>query len=345
MSTSIKTAIVGYGYSAKTFHIPFITNLSSFEFVAISSSKADEVKKDFPDVVCYPSPIELIEQTDAELIIITSPNDTHYPLAKHALNHGKHVLVEKPFVTHSKDGQELVELAKDKGLSLAVYHNRRWDSDFRTVKSLIESGQLGNIRWFETHFDRFRPDVQKRWREDPTVDGAGILFDLGPHLLDQVVQLFGMPIAITAQVECLREDNGSDDFFNILLKYPTHYVQVHSTPYCAGETLRYKVMGDKAQFVKIGLDPQEDKLVAGSGYLLPKWSVDTEEKWGIYSDQNEEYKVEPTEGGYENFYLKLADAIRNNGTVPATGEESLCAIKLIELARLSSQEKRTVDLV
>jgi len=194
----IKTAIVGYGFSAKTFHLPFVNALPEFEVSAISSSQVDAVMRDWPNAVHYFTVEEMLQNSDVQLVIITAPNDVHFSLAKLALENNKHVILEKPFVTKIADGQALISLAEEKGLILTVYHNRRWDGDFLTVKKLIAENKLGDIKYFESHFDRFKPTVRQRWREQ-SQDGGGLLFDLGPHLIDQALQLFGLPEAVTAQ--------------------------------------------------------------------------------------------------------------------------------------------------
>lgn len=194
----IKTAVIGHGFSAKTFHLPFLTILADFQISAISSSQGDAVAVNYPDATVYPTAEDLILNSDAELVIITSPNVTHFPLAKLALQQQKHVLLEKPFVTTVAEGEELIALAEQQDRLLTVYQNRRWDSDFLTLKMLIESGKLGEIRYFSSHFDRFRPNKRDRWRELPGA-GTGIWYDLGPHLVDQTLCLFGMPQSLTGR--------------------------------------------------------------------------------------------------------------------------------------------------
>ncbi|HEY7866664.1 MAG TPA: Gfo/Idh/MocA family oxidoreductase, partial [Psychromonas sp.] len=239
----IKTAIVGYGFSAKTFHLPFIDTLPEFEVSAISSSQIDAVKQDWPNAAHYLTAEEMLQKSDAQLVIITAPNEVHFSLAKLALENNKHVILEKPFVTKVEDGHTLIALAKEKGLILSVYHNRRWDGDFVTVKKLIAENALGNIKHFESHFDRFRPSLRQRWRENAQ-DGGGILFDLGPHLIDQALQLFGLPEAITAQCKMMREGATNIDYFNLTLHYPDKLALLSASLFCAGPNLRFNIQGD-----------------------------------------------------------------------------------------------------
>lgn len=344
MTTPIKTAIVGFGFSAKVFHIPFIENLAPFEFTAVSTSQNDAVKETHPNVTCYATAEEMITSSDADLVIITAPNNVHYSLAKLALENGKHVVIEKPFVTHSTQGQELIELAAKQQRVLSVYHNRRWDSDFLTVKALIEEGQIGELKWFESHIDRFRPNVRQRWREDASVDGAGILYDLGSHLIDQAVTLFGVPEKITGQCYAMRKAGTPDDFFNVTFHYPTMLVQLHSDPYSPGTNLRYKLLGTEGKFIKFGMDPQEEKLRAQQDYLVPGWSIDPSSFWGTLTTEQHSQQITPVEGGYENYYLGVAAAISDDKPLPVTADQSLLVIKLIELIRESSDKGQTVEV-
>ncbi|MCG6201375.1 oxidoreductase [Psychromonas antarctica] len=332
----IKTAIVGYGFSAKTFHLPFVDALPEFEVSAISSSQAQVVKQDWPNAAHYFTAEQMLQNSDAQLVIITAPNDVHFSLAKLALENNKHVILEKPFVTKIADGEALIALAKEKGLILSVYHNRRWDGDFLTVKKLIAENKLGGIKHFESHFDRFRPTVLQRWRES-SQDGGGILFDLGPHLIDQALQLFGLPEAITAQCEMMREGSTNIDYFNLTLHYPDKLALLNASLFCAGPNLRFNIQGDLGSYRKLGLDPQEQKLKAG---ILPNtvdWGQEQQEQYGhLYFAESEQPLVSEC-GGYQHFYLQMADAIHCGSQPPVSAEDALWNIRLIELAMESSR--------
>lgn len=339
----IKTAVVGYGFSAKTFHLPFIKILPQFDLVAISSSQENSVKQDWPDARHYLSATDMLQNSDAELVIITAPNDVHFSLAKLALENNKHVLLEKPFVTNVADGQALIDLAKEKGLVLSVYHNRRWDGDFLTVKKLIEENKLGDIKHYESHFDRFRPQVRQRWREQAS-DGGGILFDLAPHLIDQTLQLFGLPEAITAQCKIMREGSTNIDFFNITLHYPDKLALLTASLFCAGPNLRFNVQGDSGHYVKLGLDPQEDQLKAG---LLPSsqdWGAENKAQYGNLYLQDSAHPIITERGGYQHFFNNLAEAINTGCEAAVSAEDALWTIRLIELAMHSSRSGRTIKI-
>jgi len=199
MSDSIRVGLIGYGYASKTFHAPLIAGTPGMTLAAVSSSDATKVHADWPTVPVVSEPKHLFNDPDIDLIVIPTPNDTHFPLAKAALEAAKHVVVDKPFTVTLSQARELDALARSSGRLLSVFHNRRWDSDFLTVKALLSEGTLGEIVYFESHFDRFRPQVRNRWRE-LAGPGSGIWYDLAPHLLDQTVNLFGLPVSMTVDL-------------------------------------------------------------------------------------------------------------------------------------------------
>lgn len=339
----IKTAIVGYGASAKIFHLPFIKTLPDFDVSAISSSQVAAVKQDWPDAVHYFTAEQMLKNSDTQLVIITAPNDVHFSLAKLALENNKHVILEKPFVTKIADGETLIRLAEKKGLLLSVYHNRRWDGDFLTVKKLITENKLGDIKHFESHFDRFRPTVHQRWRES-SKDGGGLLFDLGPHLIDQVLQLFGLPEAVTAQCKVIRKDSTNIDYFNLTLHYPDKLALLNATLLCAGPNLRFNVQGALGNYRKLGLDPQEDRLKAGIQPNAIDWSKENEQQYGhLYFEESSQVAVTEC-GGYQQFYLQMADAINNGAKPPVSAEDALWNIRLIEVAMESSRLGKTIKV-
>ena len=339
----IKTAVVGFGLSATVFHIPFIQASSAFELVAISSSQRDAVQQSYPEVTVYDSAPFMVEDTDAELIIITAPNNVHYSLTHMALSQNRHVIIEKPFVTRVEQGEMLIDLARAQNKVLAVFHNRRWDGDYLTVKQLINSDQLGKVRYFESHFDRFRPVVQGKWREQPG-DGAGILFDLGPHLIDQALDLFGIPDAVTARCLSSREDAKATDFFNLWLHYADKEVVLQSSPYAAAPMLRFHVQGMQASYVKHGLDPQEERLKQGVVPNPSAWSAETPEQYGVMHHA-ESHMVVPTQlGGYQHFFENVADAIAGKTDLIVTPQEALNCLKIIELAIQSSNLGTTLEV-
>lgn len=339
----IKTAIIGYGLSAKTFHIPFIVNLTEFELTAISSSQRDNIANDWPCVKYFETAEALIHTTDAELIIITAPNEAHFSLAKLALDSNKHVILEKPFVTKVNDGETLIKLAAEKKRILSVYHNRRWDGDYLTVKKLISDGKLGDIKHFESHFDRFRPEVRQRWREQ-SPNGGGILFDLGPHIIDQALQLFGLPNAIAAQCLIMREGSANVDYFNLVLHYPDKLILLHADLYSAAPNKRFSIKGTKGSYEIAGLDPQEGRLKAGILPSKTEWAKESPENYGILYKETSTTSIKTETGGYQHFFLGIANAIQHGTEPPVDAEEALWNIKLIELALESSRLGKTLTI-
>ena len=261
----ISTLLVGFGFSATTFHLPFLNYLPQFSVDVVISSKPDTVKALLPHAEVYSSLEEALKIHDVDLVVITTPNHLHAPQAELALAHNCHVLVEKPFTLSSSDAEALVALAKTKEKQLCVYHNRRFDGDFLTIKQLIHDGKLGDIKRLESRFDRFRPMPRDRWRENAG-PGSGIFWDLGPHLIDQALQLFGEPEKVSANILALRENGQSDDTFDITLHYSDKVVKLGSSAFQAGATLRYDLQGTKGSFRKFYLDPQEDQLRAGLSF-------------------------------------------------------------------------------
>ncbi|MFC6670798.1 oxidoreductase [Marinobacterium aestuariivivens] len=304
----IRTAVIGYGLSARVFHLPFIRRQPELELVAISS-RQPELRQDYPQLQHFDEGAALIDGCDAELVVITAPNDSHFALARQALEAGRHVLVEKPFVVTSAEGEALITLAERRQRTLAVYHNRRFDGDFLTLQELVQQGRLGEIRYFESHFDRFRPQPRARWREQAGA-GSGILYDLGPHLIDQAQALFGTPQAITGRCRELRTGAESTDYFHLLLHYPEREVVLHSSPFCAAPTLRFMVQGTQGSYCKYGLDPQEDALRAGSLPDGADWGREPPSQYGQLHTADGSETVATLPGDYRRFYGSLVRALQ-----------------------------------
>lgn len=340
----IKVAVIGYGMSAKVFHLPFVNTMPEFQLCAISTSQQQELQQHYPNIEHYADADSLLAESDAELVIITAPNRVHYELASKAIAQGKHVLVEKPFVVNSEQGHQLISEAEAANVKLAVFHNRRWDDDFLTVKTLIEKGELGDVHFIESHFDRFRPTVRQRWRETDE-PGNGILFDLGPHLLDQMVALFGMPERLTAQCLPLRPGSPSVDYFHIVLHYPTMQAIVQSSPFSAAPNFRFEVQGDSGSFIAYGVDPQEDNMKAELPLdVTTSLEAMSQERKGTLYDGSSERSVPMFQGGYHHYFRQLATAIRQDQPVPIDARQALLSLQLIELALLSSEQGRTVEV-
>ncbi len=316
----IRTGLIGYGLSGARFHAPLLAAEPAFTLAAVATSRAEAVARDWPGVHVLSVEALLAEPT-LELVIIASPNDSHAALAERALLAGKHVVVEKPFTLDSAEALRLGVLARERGRCLSVFHNRRWDGDFLTVRQLLEEGSLGRLYSFESHFDRFRPQVKARWKEED-VPGGGTLWDLGSHLIDQAVELFGLPESITADLGRQRTGARAVDWFHLLLRYGELRVLLHSGSVVHEPWPRFVLQGEARAWVKYGLDPQEAQLEAG---LRPGM-----EGWGP--------------GGYEHFYRQLAVAIAGEGPVPVTAESAGQVIRVIEAALRSAGEGRRITL-
>jgi scyllo-inositol 2-dehydrogenase (NADP+) len=341
----IKVGLVGYGFSGATFHTPILQALEGFEISKVVSSNPGKVHQDLKQVEVVSRIDELLTDDDIELVVITTPNTLHYPQAKQALEAGKHVVVEKPFVIESKEGEELIKIAQENNRVVSVYQNRRWDNDFLTVKQCIEEGKLGDIFIYEAHFDRYRPQIRDRWREQD-IKGSGILYDLGSHLIDQALHLFGFPEFVMADVTAQRPNAKTDDYFHIVLGYERLRVILHSGSIVKSPGPRFQVHGNKGSFIKYGLDSQEEALKQGYKPGDLSWGKDREEWYGklVVEDEGSSVTttIETVPGSYETYYKRLYDAIRHEKPVPVTAEEAIQTIRVIECALQSSKEKRVI---
>jgi scyllo-inositol 2-dehydrogenase (NADP+) len=275
-----------------------------------------------------------------DLIIVATPNDSHAALAERALQAGKHVVVEKPFTLDSAEATRLDALAQERGRCLTVFQNRRWDGDFLTVRQLIEEGRLGRLYSFESHFDRFRPQVKKRWKEED-VPGGGTLWDLGAHLVDQALQLFGMPESLSADVGKQRSEAKAVDWFHLLLRYGELRVILHSGSVVHDPWPRFVLQGEADGYLKYGLDPQEDQLKAGLRPGMAGWGAEPPERHGRLSRGG---SVPTVPGRYEEFYRQLAAAMRGEGPVPVTAPSAAQVIRVLEAAQRSAAEGRSIRL-
>ncbi|WP_218656680.1 oxidoreductase [Enterobacter cloacae] len=345
MSESIRVGLIGYGYASKTFHAPLIAGTPGMALAAVSSSDATKVHADWPTVPVVSEPKHLFNDPNIDLIVIPTPNDTHFPLAKAALEAGKHVVVDKPFTVTLSQARELDALAKSLGRLLSVFHNRRWDSDFLTVKALLSEGTLGEITFFESHFDRFRPQVRNRWREQAG-PGSGIWYDLAPHLLDQAVNLFGLPVSMTVDLAQLRPGAQTTDYFHAILSYPQRRIVLHGTMVAAAESARYIIHGTRGSYVKFGLDPQEDRLKNGERLPQEDWGYDMRD--GVVTKAEGETLVEETlltsPGNYPAYYAAVRDALNGTGENPVPASQAIQIMELIELGIESAKHRATLCL-
>lgn len=333
--TPIRVGLIGYGFAGKTFHAPLAGAIDGLALVAVASSDAKKVHADLPDVRVYPRPDALIADESIDLVIIATPNDTHAPLSRAALEAGKHVVVDKPFALDLAEARGLIETAERVGRHLWVFHNRRWDSDFLTVKAAIEVGTVGRVADFESRIDRFRPAVRDRWREH-AVPGAGIWYDLGPHMIDQVLLLFGLPDTVTASIAKQRESARTDDWAHVILGYGERRVIIQAAMLVAGGSARFTVHGTGGSIVKQRADQQEPQLLAGMRPGAPGWGEDEDAL--LRYDEVGETSIPATPGDQRQFYRLVADALRGRGRGPVRPIEALAVMAVIEAGVISARD-------
>lgn len=342
----INVGLVGYGFSGAVFHAPIINRVQGLRLSKVVSTNAEKVTQDNPHAAVVDNVNDLFNDPSIDLVVISSPNTTHFPFAFEALQAGKHVVIEKPFVNVVSEGEVLLHLAKEKNLLLSVYHNRRWDGDFLTVQRLIESGDLGEIHTFESHFDRFVPVVSNNWREKDQ-PGSGTLFDLGSHLIDQALVLFGTPQTIFADIGTQRNSAEADDYFHLLLKYEKTRVILHSSMLMKQQGPRFQVHGTKGSFVKYGYDSQEDLLIKGVKPGDTAWGMEEPEHYGVLTIEDRlssERIIETETGCYECFYKGIAESIHSGQPAPVRAEEATNTIRIIEAAKQSARLGHQINL-
>lgn len=339
----IGVGIVGFGFSSTTFHLPLLQTIEDYDIRAVLSSKEEVVKETLPNANVVSTIDELVKRNDIELVVITSPNATHFPYVKEAILHGKHVVVEKPFVVSIEEGEELISLAEQHNVMVSVYHNRRFDNDFLTVKKLLAENRVGNVYAYEAHYDRFRPHVRDRWREK-NLPGSGILYDLGSHLIDQALSLFGKPDAISADVVKQRPGAEIDDYFHVVLHYGVKRVILHSSSYVKQAGPHFTVHGDKGSIIKYGMDSQEEQLKNGMKPGENGYGVDAEENFATLETEERLERIPTEVGCYDVYYKGVRDSILNGEKPPVTAQEGLAVIKLIQLAIESSETGRVISV-
>ncbi len=339
----IRTGVIGYGLGGMAFHAPLVDAVPELELAAVATSRADAVHERYPDVAVT-SAEALIADPGIALVVISTPNDSHFPLARAALEAGKHVVIDKPFTIRSEEGEVLIALAAARGLVLSAFHNRRWDADFLTVQELLASGRLGEVTLYEGRWDRYRPEVTTLWRDVPEA-GSGMLADLGPHLIDQALVLFGMPEALSADVAVQRVGARTDDYFDLTFYYGLRRVLLSASRLIASPRPRFAVHGTEANFVKYGLDPQEPLLKIGGSANDPGYGVDPEANYGTLTLGDGTREIIPSErGDYRLYYSGVANAIQTGAPPPVTAEDAVTGLKLMELARESAREGRRVKI-
>ncbi|MBX9686172.1 MAG: Gfo/Idh/MocA family oxidoreductase [Candidatus Obscuribacterales bacterium] len=351
----LNVAIVGYGLAGATFHAPLIKSTEGLKVSAIVSRSAEkqaQAKKDFDDLRIFASFEDLLQSaSDFDLIVIATPNTEHAPQAIAAMQAGLAVVVDKPVAINSGECRDLIACSKKTGSSFSVFHNRRWDNDFLTIKDLLAKNKLGKILRFESRFERYRPQAKPgAWREKiGAEEGGGILFDLGSHLIDQALELFGKPESVYAEMSVRREGVKSDDDSFVALSFPSG-VKAHLWMSAISASLahRFRVLGTEGAYEKYGLDPQEDALRAGLSPLDKDWGKENRNNWGTLTlypgGEKQSLALESLDGKYQEFYAGMRDAILGKGEVPVRAESALAGLEIIELAQESAKKQKSLSL-
>jgi predicted dehydrogenase len=338
----INVGVIGFGLSGKVFHAPFLHTHQGFNLKKIVERNSAESKKIYPYVEVVSDYKNLVKDKELDLIVICTPNTSHFPMVKESLKAGKHVIIEKPFTPTAKEADELIKIAKKVKKNIFVYHNRRWDGDFMTIKKIVDENILGEIYEYEAHFDRFTPEIDANQWRDKDLPGGGILFDLGAHLIDQALYLFGHPQKVKADIQAQRENSPVDDYFRVELEYPNLKAILTAGMMVKELGPRFTLKGHKGTYKKSGIDPQEDALKAGLMPDTENWGKETKKEWGVmdaaFDGEHCVCQIETLPGNYMGFYNNVYDVIVNNAEIVVKPEEARNVIKIIEMAFADNKE-------
>lgn len=348
----IKTGLAAFGMSGQVFHAPFISTNPHFELYKIVERSKELSKERYPQASIVRSFKELTEDPEIDLIVVNTPDNTHYEYAGMALEAGKNVVVEKPFTSTTKQGEELIALAKKKGLMLSVYQNRRWDADFLTVRDILAKSLLGRLVEYESTFARYRNFIKPNTWKETGESGGGLTYNLGSHLIDQAIQLFGMPEAVFADLGILREGGKVDDYFIIHLLHPSLAPNVKITlkaSYLMREAEpRFALHGTLGSYVKYGVDKQEAALLAGEIPERPNWGEESEQEWGLLHTEIDGKEICRTypgiAGNYGGFYQNIYEHLCLGQPLETHAQDILNVIRIIEAAYQSHRENKIVNL-
>ena len=339
--TKINVGLLGFGLAGAVFHAPLILSCPDMRLRAIGSRTF--TGKTAPDGVRTAAIDEVIGDPDIDLIVVATPNASHAALAAAALEAGKHVVVDKPVAIRLSDAERLIDIASRNGRMLSAFQNRRWDSGFQTARNVLSEGVLGEISYAEFHFDRFRPEVKSRWRED-RVPGGGLLYDLGPHLIDQAYCLFGAPDSVFADVAAQRQGARAVDYFHVVLTYDRRRVILHATSLATSFAPEIALYGDRGDFRYFGLDSQEEALRGGVRPGDADWGDASGAHATLRLHGGEERPVEPLRGAYETYYSGVAKAILTGAAPPVTDADIRSTMAILDAAFRSGGEKRAIAL-
>lgn len=344
----INTALCSFGMSGYVFHAPFIEVHPAFNLYGVWERTKNNAQAKYPNIKTFRTLEEMLADQNIELVVVNTPSVTHYDFAKQAINSGKNVVVEKPFTATVEQAEELIQLAKEKNVALSVYHNRRYDSDFKTVKKILDEGWLGNIVEAEIHYDRYDPGLSYKLHKEIPTAAVGSIYDLGSHLIDQALVLFGTPNAVFADLDTYRPNSKVGDYFDIKLFYSSHRVILKSS-YYVREALPGNILnGTKGTFIKSKADIQEAALQAGKIPGSKDWGAEPDKEKGLLHTEKDgkiiREQVPTLNGDYMEYYEGIYQALRNNASVPVTGTEGMDVIRVIEAALKSNREKKVIEL-
>jgi predicted dehydrogenase len=342
----VNVGIIGYGLSGRLFHGAIINALEGFcikKVVTTNLEKRAQALEDLPSAKVVRASTEVFVDEEIDLVVIATPNDKHAELAEAAMKAGKHVVVEKPFTVTTEEAHRLIEVAKETGKSISVYHNRRFDSDYRTVKALLETDKLGRIVEYEARFDRFRPDFKENSWKEKELPGSGMLYDLGSHLIDQALDLFGKPEAVYGDIRSLRQGI-TDDSFELILYYPDIKVTLKSSMLVKEPSPRFTLYGTKGSYSKYGVDVQEGELRNGQRPENDRWGLEPRGLWGTIDALDTVQKVKSLRGDYRDYYQNVYRHLVDGEPLLVTAEDGKMVIKIIEAAIKSNAEKRRIEI-
>lgn len=344
----INTALCSFGMSGWVFHAPFLSVNPGFKFYGVWERSKNLAQEKYPDVKIFRTLEELLGDDAIELVVVNTPSVTHYEYTKQVLNAGKHCIVEKPFTATVREAEELIALAKERGLKLSVYQNRRYDSDFKTVKKVLDEGWLGKIVEAEIHYDRFVPELSYKVHKETPTAAVGALYDLGSHLIDQALQFFGIPVAVFADIANRRPGSMVDDYFNLILFYPEHRLILKCSYFVREAMPGYQLHGTLGSFIKPKTDVQETDLQAHKKPGGAEWGVEPASQQGLLHTEKDgkliREHIPSLKGNYGDYYEGIYNALRKGETVPVSAEDGMKVIRLIEAAIKSNKEKRVIEL-
>jgi scyllo-inositol 2-dehydrogenase (NADP+) len=342
---TVNVALFGYGLAGANFHAPLVAVEPRLRIARVVTSRGQEVEQAFPDAIVSTDADSALSADDIDLVVIATPNKTHASLARDALLAGKHVVIDKPFVPEPAEGDALIALAKQRGRMLTVFHNRRWDADFLTVARLIREGRLGDINHAELRWDRFRLDIRQGWKELPN-EGTGLLADLGPHLIDQALLLFGPPDTIAGDISSQRVGTLVDDYFELTLHYGAKRVILSASTLIPEPRPRFALHGNEGSFIKYGIDPQEDWMRAGKRPSDKGYGVEPAAAHGMLTGADgRRQPITSERGDWPIFYRQVADAIVGGAPPPVDPADAVTGLQIIESARRSARDGRSLRFI